>query len=145
MHRVRCLRICESVDMAKTQDFIPLTAEDSSANLRGEKLPGTRDGDIGDPKQPGRAPVAVPGSPPTGQVVTMTEREIWLFQAGQAYGQAEVYKRAGKFLAGLAQQYEAAAVARDKLGNELTTKAHQPVTPTGSRVVRWFTERFPRR
>jgi hypothetical protein len=123
--------------MATTQeDNGAVTAQNSSAGVRREGLQGARTPAPQVAQQSGGTAVAVSAAP-TAAPVRLTARELKLYQAGQAFGEAAAYKRAAELL----ERFTQASVQRTEQGNRLLSEALTPTKPPSmlERVRGWFT------
>jgi hypothetical protein len=110
--------------MAKAKDELQDTAKGSPSDLRGERLQGGRGRESRVAQQSGGTSVAMSGAlTEDGTVIQLTLREIYLHQAGQALGEAELYKRLAKQYEQTAQEYARASQARYKTASDLYSKA----------------------
>jgi len=82
-----------------------------------------------DPK--GGAPVAVSDTPSNAGSVNLSERELLIYQAGQAFGAAQALRQSAEAVNGLSQKLNANATQQAKAGQELLDRALGIQAPKG--------------
>jgi hypothetical protein len=71
----------------------------------------------------GGASVAVPGTPTRTDPVSLTERELLIYQAGQSFGAAQALRQAAEAVNKLAHTLNAQAAKQQEVGNQLLDQA----------------------
>lgn len=74
-------------------------------------------------QQSGGTPVAMPGTPTRTDLVSMTEREVLIYQAGQCFGAAQALRQAAEAVNKLSQTLNAQAGKQAEAGNQLLDQA----------------------